>query len=110
MRILFVGDVVGRSGRAIVAEVLPGLIADWRLDLVVVADQSLPRLLSRVPAFFLGRLTPGAGVAMHAVTEVALAVDGVGELHLDGEPRRFDGRLAVRVHPRALDVIVPHAP
>ena len=80
---------------------------DGRLDLVVVADQSLPRLLSRVPAFFLGSLTPGAGVAMHAVTEVGVGVDGVGELHLDGEPRHFDGRLAVRVHPRALDVIVP---
>ena len=40
MRILFVGDVVGRSGRAIVAEVLPGLIADWRLDLVVVNGEN----------------------------------------------------------------------
>src|SRR3984893_6531798 len=34
MRILFVGDVVGRSGRKIVAERLPGLIAQWKLDLV----------------------------------------------------------------------------
>ena len=35
MRILFIGDVVGRSGRTIVNERLPGLIADWKLDLVV---------------------------------------------------------------------------
>ena len=35
MRILFIGDVVGRSGRAIVLERLPGLIAEWKLDLVV---------------------------------------------------------------------------
>jgi len=36
MRVLFVGDVVGRSGRSIVYERLPGLIRDWKLDFVVV--------------------------------------------------------------------------
>ena len=36
MRILFIGDVVGRSGRSVVTSRLPGLIADWKLDLVVV--------------------------------------------------------------------------
>jgi len=35
MRILFVGDIVGRSGRAIVHERLPNLVRDWKLDLVV---------------------------------------------------------------------------
>jgi metallophosphoesterase (TIGR00282 family) len=40
MRILFIGDVVGRSGRAIVLERLPGLIADWTLDLVVVNGEN----------------------------------------------------------------------
>jgi metallophosphoesterase (TIGR00282 family) len=40
MRILFVGDVVGRSGRAIVLERLPGLIKDWTLDLVVVNGEN----------------------------------------------------------------------
>jgi 2',3'-cyclic-nucleotide 2'-phosphodiesterase len=35
MRILFVGDIVGRSGRAIVYERLPSLVRDWKLDLVV---------------------------------------------------------------------------
>ena len=40
MRILFIGDVVGRSGRAIVIERLPGLIADWKLDLVVVNGEN----------------------------------------------------------------------
>jgi metallophosphoesterase (TIGR00282 family) len=40
MRILFIGDVVGRSGRAIVAERLPGLIKDWTLDLVVVNGEN----------------------------------------------------------------------
>jgi len=40
MRILFIGDVVGRSGRSIVVERLSGLIADWRLDLVVVNGEN----------------------------------------------------------------------
>jgi len=40
MRILFIGDVVGRSGRTIVTERLPGLIADWKLDLVVVNGEN----------------------------------------------------------------------
>ncbi|SDE50917.1 TIGR00282 family metallophosphoesterase [Limimaricola pyoseonensis] len=36
MRILFLGDVMGRGGRQAVAERLPGLRRDWRLDFVVV--------------------------------------------------------------------------
>ena len=40
MRILFVGDVVGRSGRTIFNERLPGLIAEWKLDLVVVNGEN----------------------------------------------------------------------
>ncbi|MDZ4365502.1 MAG: TIGR00282 family metallophosphoesterase [Afipia sp.] len=40
MRILFVGDVVGRSGRVAVNETLPGLIRDWTLDLVVVNGEN----------------------------------------------------------------------
>ncbi len=40
MRLLFVGDVVGRSGRAAVAEHLPGLVADLRLDFVVVNGEN----------------------------------------------------------------------
>ncbi|HTV35575.1 MAG TPA: YmdB family metallophosphoesterase, partial [Xanthobacteraceae bacterium] len=40
MRILFVGDVVGRSGRSVVYERLPSLIRDWKLDLVVVNGEN----------------------------------------------------------------------
>jgi hypothetical protein len=40
MRILFVGDVVGRSGRAIVLERLPGLVKEWKLDLVAVNGEN----------------------------------------------------------------------
>ncbi len=40
MRILFVGDVVGRSGRTAVLEYLPGMIRDWALDLVIVNGEN----------------------------------------------------------------------
>jgi metallophosphoesterase (TIGR00282 family) len=40
VRILFIGDIVGRSGRAIVVERLPGLIRDWKLDFVVVNGEN----------------------------------------------------------------------
>jgi hypothetical protein len=40
LRILFVGDVVGRAGRTAVSEHLPPLIRDWSLDLVVVNGEN----------------------------------------------------------------------
>ncbi len=40
MRILFVGDVVGRAGRAAVAEHLPRLIEQWALDLVIINGEN----------------------------------------------------------------------
>src|SRR6188472_1434983 len=40
MRILFIGDIVGRSGRTIVIERLPALISEWKLDLVVVNGEN----------------------------------------------------------------------
>jgi metallophosphoesterase (TIGR00282 family) len=36
MRLLFLGDVMGRAGRSALAEALPRLRAEWRLDFVVV--------------------------------------------------------------------------
>jgi metallophosphoesterase (TIGR00282 family) len=40
MRILFIGDIVGRSGRAIVLDKLPGLIKQYKLDLVVINGEN----------------------------------------------------------------------
>jgi 2',3'-cyclic-nucleotide 2'-phosphodiesterase len=40
MRILFVGDVVGRSGRNIVTARLPALVRDWKLNLVVINGEN----------------------------------------------------------------------
>ena len=40
MRLLFVGDVVGRSGRTAVTERLPALKRDWKLDCVIVNGEN----------------------------------------------------------------------
>ncbi len=40
MRLLFLGDVVGRTGRRVVLEQLPRLIARWKLDFVVVNGEN----------------------------------------------------------------------
>ncbi len=40
MRLLFLGDVVGRTGRAAVTEHLPRLRRDWALDFVVVNGEN----------------------------------------------------------------------
>jgi metallophosphoesterase (TIGR00282 family) len=40
LRILFIGDVVGRSGRDAIMEHLPKVIADWKIDLAVVNGEN----------------------------------------------------------------------
>jgi hypothetical protein len=40
MRLLFIGDVVGRAGRAVLAEQLPKLRLAWNLDFVVVNGEN----------------------------------------------------------------------
>ncbi len=40
MKILFLGDVMGRSGRRVVRETLPDLRRDWGLDFVVVNGEN----------------------------------------------------------------------
>ncbi len=40
MRLLFLGDVMGRAGRTVVTERLPGLRAEWGLDFVVVNGEN----------------------------------------------------------------------
>jgi 2',3'-cyclic-nucleotide 2'-phosphodiesterase len=40
MRILFIGDIVGRSGRQAVLSRLPALVRDWRLDFVAINGEN----------------------------------------------------------------------
>jgi 2',3'-cyclic-nucleotide 2'-phosphodiesterase len=43
MRLLFVGDIVGRAGRAVFLEHIPRLRAEWRLDCVVANAENAAR-------------------------------------------------------------------
>ena len=80
---------------------------DGRLNLVIIEDQPIWRIASRLPSLFLGQLGPGHGVTMSTFTAATVSAASGTDLHLDGEPRTVRGPLTVRVHPRALDVIVP---
>jgi metallophosphoesterase (TIGR00282 family) len=60
MRLLFIGDIVGRSGRAVVSERLPGLVADWALDLVVINGENAAGGFGITEAIYNEMLDAGA--------------------------------------------------
>jgi calcineurin-like phosphoesterase len=60
MRILFLGDVMGRSGRSAVAERLPGLRRDWGLDFVVVNGENASSGMGLTPEHANGLFAAGA--------------------------------------------------
>lgn len=62
MRLLFLGDVVGRSGRNAVAEHLPGLIDRHRIDFVVVNGENAAAGFGITEEIFQGFLDAGADV------------------------------------------------
>jgi len=84
MRILFLGDVMGRSGRRAVAERLPALRRDWGLDFVVVNGENATSGAGLSPDHATGLLEAGADVVTlgdHAFDQKAM----IG--HIDKEPR-----------------------
>src|SRR5665213_2543838 len=60
MRILFVGDVVGRSGRTVVSQRLPGRVRAWKLDLVVVNGENAAGGFGITEAIYLELIEAGA--------------------------------------------------
>jgi metallophosphoesterase (TIGR00282 family) len=60
MRILFIGDVVGRSGRNVVADRLPGLVTEWKLDLVVINGENAAGGFGITEAIYSDLLDAGA--------------------------------------------------
>jgi len=60
VRLLFLGDVVGRSGRAIVADELPGLISRHRFDFVVVNGENAAGGFGITEEIFQGFIDAGA--------------------------------------------------
>src|ERR1700752_4924763 len=62
MRILFIGDIVGRAGRAIVHDRLPGLARDWRLDFVALNGENAAGGFGITEAIYQEFLDAGADV------------------------------------------------
>jgi metallophosphoesterase (TIGR00282 family) len=62
MRLLFLGDVMGRSGRDAVAARLPGLRAEWALDFVVVNGENATAGAGLSPEHAKALLAAGADV------------------------------------------------
>src|ERR1700745_121715 len=62
MRILFIGDVVGRSGREAVAAALPKLRAALRIDLAVVNAENASHGFGLAPDMATALLAAGADV------------------------------------------------
>ena len=62
MRLLFLGDMVGKSGRTAVWERLPGLIADFRLDFVIVNGENAAGGFGITEEIFQETLRAGADV------------------------------------------------
>ncbi len=62
MRLLFIGDVVGRSGRDAVAAALPGLRAGLRLDLAVVNAENASHGFGLTPEMAEALFAAGADV------------------------------------------------
>jgi metallophosphoesterase (TIGR00282 family) len=62
MRFLFLGDMVGRSGRTAVFKQLPGLISDFKLDFVVVNGENAAGGFGVTEEIFEETLRAGADV------------------------------------------------
>ncbi|RAP42884.1 metallophosphoesterase [Rhodovulum viride] len=60
MKLLFLGDVMGRSGRSAVADRLPALREAWGLDFVVVNGENASSGAGLTPAHAKGLLEAGA--------------------------------------------------
>lgn len=62
MRILFLGDVMGRTGRAAVAAGLPVLRAEWKLDFVVINGENATGGMGLTPEHAKDLFAAGADV------------------------------------------------
>ena len=61
MRLLFLGDIVGRAGRDAVIATLPGLREKLRLDLVVVNAENASHGFGLAPEMAFERFARGPG-------------------------------------------------
>ncbi|HUF87740.1 MAG TPA: TIGR00282 family metallophosphoesterase [Thermohalobaculum sp.] len=84
MRLLFLGDLVGRAGRTAVIEALPKLRADWKLDFVAVNAENAASGFGLTPAIADALFAAGADcltLGDHAFDQKEMIQ------HIEREPR-----------------------
>ena len=64
MKILFLGDVMGRGGRAAVEREIPRLRAVWKLDFVVVNGENAAGGRGITPKIAIALMRAGAAVCV----------------------------------------------
>ena len=91
MRLLFLGDMVGKSGRTAVWEQLPGLISDFRLDFVIVNGENAAGGFGITEEIFRNTIEAGADVVTtgnHVWDQREALTFGPRRRRLHGEERR----------------------
>jgi diacylglycerol kinase family enzyme len=90
------------------ARIAPGArLDDGLLDLVVLGDRSMFRMLCDAPRLFTGSVARAAGYHLEKVREVTVEADRPLTFHVDGEACEGGNRLHARVHPGALRLLAP---
>lgn len=82
-------------------------IADGKLDLVVIKNVFILKLLAALPSFFAGKVPPAGVTAYAQLQEAVIESDQEIFYHIDGEPRKTDRRLKIKLVPHALRLWVP---
>ena len=82
-------------------------IADGKLDLVIIKDVSKLKLLWALPSFFSGKEPPLRVTASTTLQQAVIEAEGEIPYHIDGEPRKAQGRLEIGLRPLALRLLVP---
>lgn len=80
---------------------------DGLLDLVVVENQPVWRLLAQTRALFRGTLQPGPRLRMTTFADLTVAGAEPLAYHVDGEPGLGGGQVVITARPRALIVVCP---
>jgi YegS/Rv2252/BmrU family lipid kinase len=92
------------------AVINPGAkLDDGELEVVVVTEQAIPRLLAATPLLFLGGTERIPGYLRLRVRRVSVSAEAPFPVHRDGDPADDTDRVEVELAPRALTVVVPAA-
>lgn len=86
-----------------------GKLDDGRLEIVIIEDAPLARLLAASPRLFLGGIEKVRGYTRLSATRAIVTSDEAIAVHRDGDPESETRRIEVALQPRALTVVTPAA-